>query len=110
MCSQSISARSLPSLAEPFRWKRPACRTGSTQLQPLRSDESTPTLLGASLLNRIPPLFRVARKARKRGGGYNNYVTWDRGMNSFEDMVNFWSGLGFLVQSGSTIVETERTL
>lgn len=42
--------------------------------------------------------------------GSNNYVTWDRGMNSFSDMVNFWSGLGFLVQSGDSVVETERTL
>ena len=40
----------------------------------------------------------------------NNYVTWDRGLNSFSDMVNFWSGLGFLVQSGNSIIETERTL
>jgi len=40
----------------------------------------------------------------------NNYVTWDRGMNSFSDMVNFWSGLGFLVQSGDSVIETERTL
>jgi hypothetical protein len=40
----------------------------------------------------------------------NNYVTWDRGMNSFQDMVNFWSGLGFLVQSGDVVIETERTL
>jgi hypothetical protein len=40
----------------------------------------------------------------------NNYVTWDRGLNSFSDMVNFWSGLGFLVQSGDSVIETERTL
>ena len=40
----------------------------------------------------------------------NNYLTWDRGLNSFSDMVNFWSGLGFLVQSGNSIIETERTL
>jgi hypothetical protein len=40
----------------------------------------------------------------------NNYVTWDRGLNSFSDMVNFWSGLGFLVQSGDAVIETERTL
>jgi hypothetical protein len=40
----------------------------------------------------------------------NNYVTWDRGLNSFSDMVNFWSGLGFLVQSGDSIIESERTL
>jgi hypothetical protein len=31
-------------------------------------------------------------------------------MNSFQDMVNFWSGLGFLVQSGDAVIETERTL
>ena len=42
--------------------------------------------------------------------GSNNYVTWDRGLSSFNDMVNFWSGLGFLVQSGDVIIETERTL
>ena len=42
--------------------------------------------------------------------GSNNYVTWDRGFNSFADMVNFWSGLGFLVQSGDAVVETERTI
>jgi hypothetical protein len=40
----------------------------------------------------------------------NNYVTWDRGLSNFSDMVNFWSGLGFLVQSGDSVIETERTL
>lgn len=43
-------------------------------------------------------------------GNNNNYVKWDRGIQSGLDMINFWSGLGFLVQNGSTIVETERTL
>lgn len=42
--------------------------------------------------------------------GSNNYVRWDRGIQSGLDMINFWSGLGFLVQTGSTFIEVERTL
>jgi hypothetical protein len=34
----------------------------------------------------------------------NNYVTWDRGMNRFDDMVNFWSGLGFLVSPSARAI------
>jgi hypothetical protein len=40
----------------------------------------------------------------------NNYVSWDRGVKSRADMVNLWSGLGFLVQSGNAIIEVDRTL
>ena len=40
----------------------------------------------------------------------NNYVRWDRGIQSPADMVNLWSGLGFMVQSGSAIIEIDRTL
>ena len=40
----------------------------------------------------------------------NNYVRWDRGIQGGLDMINFWSGLGFLVQTGSTVIEVERTL
>ncbi|HYL38117.1 MAG TPA: LodA/GoxA family CTQ-dependent oxidase [Bryobacteraceae bacterium] len=40
----------------------------------------------------------------------NNYVAWDRGVKSGADMVNFWSGLGFLVQSGNAVIEIDRTL
>jgi hypothetical protein len=40
----------------------------------------------------------------------NNYVAWDRGVKSGADMVNHWSGLGFLVQSGSAVFEIDRTI
>lgn len=40
----------------------------------------------------------------------NNYVSWDRGVQSPVDMINLWSGLGFLVQSGNAIIEIDRTL
>ena len=40
----------------------------------------------------------------------NNYVAWDRGVKSGADMVNLWSGLGFLVQSGNTVIEVDRTI
>lgn len=42
--------------------------------------------------------------------GSNNYVAWDRGIKSPADMVNHWSGLGFLVQSGNAVIEIDRTL
>jgi hypothetical protein len=42
--------------------------------------------------------------------GSNNYVSWDRGVHSGADMVQFWSGLGFLVQSGNAVIETDRTI
>jgi hypothetical protein len=31
-------------------------------------------------------------------------------VKSRADMVNLWSGLGFLVQSGNAIIEIDRTL
>jgi hypothetical protein len=40
----------------------------------------------------------------------NNYVAWERGVKSASDMVNLWSGLGFLVQSGNAIIEIDRTM
>ena len=40
----------------------------------------------------------------------NNYVAWDRGVKSGADMVNLWSGLGFLVQSGNAVIEIDRTI
>ena len=40
----------------------------------------------------------------------NNYVSWDRGVQSPADMVTLWSGLGFLVQSGNAVIEIDRTL
>jgi hypothetical protein len=40
----------------------------------------------------------------------NNYVAWDRGVKTGADMVNLWSGLGFLVQSGNSIIEVDRTI
>ena len=40
----------------------------------------------------------------------NNYVSWDRGIQSPLDMINLWSGLGFLVQNGSAIIEIDHTL
>jgi hypothetical protein len=42
--------------------------------------------------------------------GSNNYVAWDRGVKSGLDMVNLWSGLGFLVQSGNVVIEIDRTI
>jgi hypothetical protein len=40
----------------------------------------------------------------------NNYVSWDRGVKSGADMVNLWSGLGFLAQSGNAVIEIDRTI
>jgi hypothetical protein len=40
----------------------------------------------------------------------NNYVAWDRGVTSPADMVDLWSGLGFLVQSGNAVIEIDRTI
>jgi hypothetical protein len=40
----------------------------------------------------------------------NNYLRWDRGVQSGADMVQFWSGLGFLVQSGNSVIEIDRAI
>jgi hypothetical protein len=38
--------------------------------------------------------------------GSKNYVSWDSGVKSPADMVNKWSSLGFLVQSGNAVIAT----
>ncbi len=40
--------------------------------------------------------------------GTTSYEQWSRGIGSYEDMVNKWNSLGFVVRQGSVHVEVER--
>ncbi|PWU12309.1 MAG: 3-isopropylmalate dehydrogenase [Verrucomicrobia bacterium] len=42
--------------------------------------------------------------------GSSKYAGWERGVKSPAAMIQLWSGLGFLVQSGNAVVEIDRTI
>jgi hypothetical protein len=50
----------------------------------------------------------VPRPNQVKPQGTNTYQAWDRGVSSYEDMVERWHTLGFIVRQGNVHVEVER--